>query len=464
MPPKNLLIITLTIIVSLACYSVAARNRFANLFAEALEVVDRQSLHPVPVEDLFISAMDGMMEEFDDYSMYISGQRFQDFDEDMRQELSGVGMYVEVDPETDQLVVLAPMPNTPASEVGLKVADQIVAVDGVTTKGMQRREALKLIRGPVGESVELELNRDGESLTKSLTRKRIPVASVHGDTRKRDGSWNFKLNEHPRIGYIRLIQFGEKSAVEISAALKQLGDVDGLVFDIRNNSGGLLDVAVKICDMFLPADLPIVRTLGRNKVLVSEEKSTGNIEFDSDIPIYILIDRNSASASEIVAGCLQDHGRAIVIGEQSWGKGTVQNVIPIQRNQSALKLTTASYWRPSGKNIDRNDVESKKSQIWGVQPNDGFAIELSERESIENLRQINIRELRTLVSAKELQYIRRLRRLQAEAFDEAVEARSNSDSPEIGDDPANQEPHVDLPLQKAIDQILKKKRRPNIAA
>ena len=465
MPPRNILVIALTIIISLACYTVAAKNRYANLFAEVLDVVDRESLHPIPRNELFVSAMDGMLEDLDDYSMFISGDMFQDFDEDMKQELSGVGMYVETDPETKQLVVLAPMPKTPAYEVGLKVGDQIVAIDGVATKGKNRRDALKMIRGPVGAPVEFELSRNGETLTKTIIRERIPVASVHGDHRLADGSWQFNLKEYPSIGYIRLLQFGEKSAIEMDAALNQIGnDCDGLILDLRNNSGGLLDVAVDICDMLLPKDLAIVHTLGRNKVLVDEYFSTSRLEFNTGIPICVLIDRNSASASEIVAGCLQDHGRAIVIGEQSWGKGTVQNVIPIQRGESALKLTTASYWRPSGKNIDRTDAESKNSKTWGVQPNTGFDIEITEQELLDNLRHINIRELRTLVTEKELEYIRRLRRLQREAFEsERADASGNTPRPEI-EDAAEPKDHVDIPFQRAIDYLRELKRKESLIA
>lgn len=467
MPPRNLLIIALTTVVALACYSMAARNRYANLFAEAMDVVDRQSLRVVPRDELFVSAMNGMMDhkDLDEHSMFISGDMFQSFDEDMRQEFGGVGMYVEVDPETKQLCVIAPMPDTPAMEAGMKVGDQIVSVDGVPTLNMKRRESLKLLRGPVGKPVNLEVDRGGEILKKVVDRRVIPVASVHGDSRLPNGSWDFKLKEHPRIGYIRLLQFGEKSSDEIRAAIQKVGgEIDGLILDLRNNSGGLLDVAIEICDMVLPADLPIVRTLGREKKVVpnGEYFSTGAMELSPGVPMCVLVDRHSASASEIVAGCLQDHGRAVVIGEQSWGKGTVQNVIPIQRGQSALKLTTASYWRPSGKNIDRYDEISKQSKKWGVQPDPGFEVSLEEEEIFENLRNINIRELRTLVTAQELEFIRRVKRGQADQMREAAlkaavkaGAKATTDSSVPSEDESRDasEPHVDLPLQRAIDHL-----------
>lgn len=453
MPPRNLLVIGLTIVVSLACYSVASKNRYANLFAEAMEVIDQQSLREVPREKLFVSAMEGMMEDLDEHSMYISGEMFQVFDEDIRQEFGGVGMYVETDPQTKQLFVLAPMPGTPAFEAGLRAGDRIEKIDGEETAGKSRREAVKNLRGPIGKTVELDIERGDEHFTVNLNRAVIPVASAHGDYRNPDGTWRFVLKENARIGYIRLIQFGEKSTDEMRNALNQSkGKIDGLIIDLRNNSGGLLDVAIDICDMFLPTDLPIVRTRGRDKQLVrgGEYFSTASLDLNPGIPICILVNRNSASASEIVAGCLQDHGRAILIGEQSWGKGTVQNVIPIQRGESALKLTTASYWRPSGKNIDRYDDVSKETKIWGVQPNEGFAIELTEDEVFANIRNRNIRDLQGLVTERESELISNMRNFETPADSDTPDQQ---ETPVADDGPEGESrsPHVDLPLQRAIE-------------
>ena len=254
------------------------------------------------------------------------------------------------------------------------------------------------MRGPVGETVELEIRRGEDTLQKTLTRAKIPIESAHGGSRNPNGSWNFVLKDHPEIGYIRLSQFGEMTGDEMRAALKSLPDnVEGLIFDLRANPGGLLDVAVKICDMFMESGLPIVRIKGREKELIHEYRSTAGTKFPADLPVCILIDRYSASASEIVSGCLQDHGRAVLIGEQSYGKGTVQDIIPIQQNKSLLKLTTASYWRPSDRQIDKHDPEAQRTKIWGVQPDDGFAIEMSDEELIANLQQRNSLDLNGLV-------------------------------------------------------------------
>ncbi len=482
MPLRNLLVIALTIIISLACYSVASKNRYANLFAEAMDVIDRQSLREIPREQLFVSAMEGMMEDLDEHSMYISGDMFKGFDEDIRQEFGGVGMYVESDRNTKRLFVLAPMPDTPAYEAGLRAGDQIATIDGEDTAGLTRRDAVKLLRGPVGSPVELEIQRGDQLMKKSLRRAIIEVASVNGDFRDDGGNWQYVLKDNPRIGYIRLIQFGEKSAEEMAAAVKEIGsDIDGLIIDLRNNSGGLLDVAIEICDMFLPGELAIVRTLHRNKVVGAEYFSTARLDLRPNVPICILVNRNSASASEIMAGCLQDHGRAIIIGEQTWGKGTVQNVIPIQRNKSALKLTTASYWRPSGKSIDRNDEVSKETQKWGVQPDENFLIELTKDEVFENIRQRNARDLQGLMTPEESKVVSEMRANEAaEGLDGDQEGEpenpplpdEESEEKNANDDPSSHDlreskpivPHVDEPLQRAIEYFKSLEQRKRIAA
>lgn len=409
--------------------------------------------------------------------MYITGDMFKGFDEDIRQEFGGVGMYVESDPKTKRLFVLAPMPNTPAYDAGLRAGDQIVTIDGIDTEGQSRRDAIKLLRGPVGKPVELEIERDRNRMTKSLRRAVIPVASVHGDFRDETGNWHYVIKDKPRIGYIRLIQFGEKSAEEINAAIEQVGDeIDGLIIDLRNNSGGLLGVAIDICDMLLPQDLVIVRTRGRNKVLGSEYFSTSRMTLSPNVPICVLVNRNSASASEIVAGCLQDHGRAVLIGEQSWGKGTVQDVIPIQRDKSALKLTTASYWRPSGKHIDRNDAVAVETKLWGVQPDEGFEIQLDEEEVFENIRQRNVRDLQGLLTPKESQVISELRGSEVTNEEEDADESGSRDArpsedqeidsaePNESSGPANSKPHIDRPLQRAIEHLQSLTQQRQIAA
>ena len=361
---------------------------------------------------------------------------------------------------------MATMPETPAHESGLKTGDQIISIDGQLTNGKPSRDAISLLRGPIGEAVEIEIDRKGKFEKKMVQRASIPVPSVLGDFRTAAGEWKYVLEEKPKYGYIRLTQFGEKSADEIRAAIKDMGpNPGGLILDIRNNSGGLLDIAIEICDMFLPADLPIVRTRGRNKVLLEESYSSSWQELNAGIPICILVNRRSASASEIVAGCLQDHGRAVIIGEQTWGKGTVQNVIPVQRGESALKLTVASYWRPSGKNIDRQDEISKETQIWGVQASEGFEVVTEEDAILENMRQRNLRDLLSLVAEEDKAFIKRLRTFTPEPTEddgEDPEAEQAEQGLRVKVNPGH--PYVDEAIQKAIQYFESLESNQRIAA
>lgn len=425
MPLRNIVVIALTAVFSMACYGVASKNRFANLFSEALDVVDRKSLREVPREELFDSAMSGMLKDLDPHSQYISGKNFKAFDEDIRQQFGGVGMYVDVDPESKILKVTAAMPDTPAFRAGLLPGDSIIKIEGQSTAEMTRADAIEIMRGRPGTQVQLTIeSRKKEQRVVSLNREVIPVDSVHGDIRAQDGTWNYLLKENNRIGYIRLLQFGDRSVEEFRDALSEIdGKVDGLIVDLRNNSGGLLTGAVDICDMFLGDRKLIVQTRGRGEVVTSEHFSTPSVAYNANKPVVVLINRESASASEIVAACLRDHERAIIVGESSWGKGTVQNVIPIQRGQSALKLTTASFWPPSGKNFDRDPHLNKTPGKHGVHPHEGFALEMEPTEVYMNYRKRHERDLEGLIKPL------------LDSQDDAVD----------------EEPHVDRPLQKAIE-------------
>ncbi len=415
MPLRNLIIIALAIIVSLMCFAAAAKNRFANIVAQALTIIEKEALQEVPAAELFDSAMNGMMQKLDKHSAFIAGEKHKIFNEDLKQEFGGVGMYLETNPETKRLFVLAPMPDTPAFAADLRIGDEILKIDGNNVVGIDRSDAVKLLRGPINQPVILTIQRDEETLEKTLRRASIPIPSVTGDYRGPDRKWQFVLQENPRIGYIRLHQFGEKTGDEFESAYREIdGAIDGLILDLRNNSGGLLEVAVRICDLFLEKGLTIVSTRGRHGKMIQRRVSEIDSLVSPNLPVVILVNRYSASASEIVAGCLQDHHRAVVIGEQSWGKGTVQNLIPMQRGESALKLTTASYWRPSGIQIDRDAPNSVKTKVWGVQPDAGFEIKLTEEDLFNNLRYRNIRDLEGLIAGGHEQALAALKRMRRE--------------------------------------------------
>lgn len=388
MPTRNVIFIGLAIVISLSCYSVASKNRYAGIFSEAMQIVRRDALIEIPERELFNSAINGMLSTLDENSTFISQDQFPAFDQDINQEFFGVGMTIEADAELGCVRVLSPMPGTPAFNAGMKVGDRIQKINGKSTRGITQEQAINLIRGPKGEAVDLLVDRDEFNAPRviSIVREAIPVPSVYGDTRNTDGTWNFYLHEHPEIGYIRLQQFGKRSTEEMRETLHGLdGKVSSLILDLRFNPGGLLDSAVEISDMFIAREVLVVLTKQRNQRVTQRRYATSNTEFDAKLPVVVIVNQYSASASEIVAACLQDHHRAIVVGTQTFGKGTVQDLITLEPRRSVLRLTTASYWRPSGKNIDRTVFQPAGENDYGVSPDAGFAVELND----DDLRTIN---------------------------------------------------------------------------
>ena len=393
MPVRNIMTIGLAIVTCLASYSIAVRNRYASIFSEAMEIVESEALIEIPRRELFDSAMDGMLGRLDANSWFVSEDDFPGFQEDLEQQFVGVGLHFNLDPENNCLRVVSPIPGKPAWKAGIRVGDLIMAIDGQSTAGMESDAAVRKIRGPLGTPVVLDIARAGtdDLMPIEIVREEIPVASVLGDTMREDGTWEFVLESSPRIGYIRLLEFGRKSTDELRAALASLdGKVDGLILDLRDNPGGLLDAAVEISDMFIGREVLVVETRRRDMSVTGQEFARSKTEIDVDLPLVVLVNENSASASEIVAACLQDHDRAAIAGSRTFGKGTVQDLIQLEPNRSVLRLTTSSYWRPSGKNIDRTVLVPPEPGQYGVLPDPGLDVSLSDEETM------NIRRLRTL--------------------------------------------------------------------
>jgi carboxyl-terminal processing protease len=386
-PSRNLLVLTLAVMVSVACYAKAAHNRYVAMLAEAMGLIEENYVEPVDSRALFEGAMSGMIGSLgDQHSVYIPPRAYMEFQEGLDQEFGGVGIVVEVDPKSKFLTVMSPLVNTPAYEAGIQAGDVILKINGKSTRDMELPDAVEVMRGKPGTPVNLTIRRgEEETLEFRVLRANIPVESVLGDTRKPDGSWNYFLEEHPQIGYIRVTTFGDHTVGELEKALAQLGDhpIEALILDLRDNAGGYLSAAVSVSDMFLDRGR-IVSTQGRVGIdREPYEAIATNDLFPNDKPIAVLVNRQTASASEIVAAALQDHGRAAVAGVRSWGKGTVQNVIPMEGGESALKLTTAKYLRPSGKNIHRSQ-DAPETAEWGVSPNEGLEVAVAD-ETLEKL-------------------------------------------------------------------------------
>lgn len=378
-------------------------------FVETFEEIESNYVTEIDRKELMEAAIRGMLIKLDPYSNYISPEELTQFTESVEQEFGGVGIHVELDRASREIVIVSPIPGTPAYQAGIRSGDRIIKIEDQTVAEFEVQKeietAVKLLKGKPGEKVQVTIRRamtkeeqqekeahseeteeaesDGstQTLDIELTRAIIRVPTVLGDQYNKQGSWNFMLPGEEKIGYVRLTHFSRNTSEELRAAIEQLKKqgMKSLVMDLRNNPGGLLTSAVEICDMFIDSG-KIVTTKGRNtREQVQRARRSTTL---TDVPLSIIVNRFSASASEIVSACLQDHERAIVVGERSWGKGSVQNVIPVKDGKSALKLTTASYHRPSGKNIHRFPG-AKPDEEWGVMPNDDYQVRF-DREQMRN--------------------------------------------------------------------------------
>jgi carboxyl-terminal processing protease len=375
MPRRNLIILLVVAVLAIVCYQRVQRNPYAQVMARAMAMIENKSLEPVKEARLFEGAMDGMLSQLDEHSTYISPADLPEFQESIDLQFAGVGMELAVDPETKGLVVVSPLVGSPAYKAGILAGDRILRIGKTSAEGMSVPAASVLLRGKLGESVTLLVSREGEKKPKEITlvREMIQVQSVIGDTRNADGSWNFVLPGHDSIGYIRITSFTDDTAAELEEAIAHLLDhgMRGLVLDLRDDPGGYLASAIEVCDLFLDSGV-IVTPRRRGGEIIRAFKAGGDAPY-ADLPIAVLVNQQTASAAEIVSACLQDNDRAVVVGQRSFGKGTVQDIIPLGQEYGAMKLTTASYWRPSGKNIQRPRDATAKDR-WGVSPNKGCEV------------------------------------------------------------------------------------------
>jgi len=386
MPRRNIALLVAIVLFSLICYQKARNDsRYGRILADAMSQIEDRYLEEIDEDELFEGAMEGMIGRLDDYSAFITPSKLQEFNETLDAEFGGVGMEVRLDPKTRELTVTCPLVGTPAYEAGIRAGDKILRIDDHSTQGMGLKDAVALMRGKPGTPVSLSVLHQGdkEPVEISIMRAIIHVDTVLGDTRRADGSWNRFLEGGERIGYLRVNTFAKETADELRTALSWLveHDMQGLILDLRNDPGGLLTAATEVCDMFIDSGV-IVTTRRRDKSITEKYTATkaGTL---GDFPMAVLVNQYSASASEIVAACLQDHGRAVVVGQRTWGKGTVQEVIDLGRKQGVLKLTTASYWRPSEKNIHRTS-DAEEDDDWGVRPDKGYEV-IVEDEDLQRL-------------------------------------------------------------------------------
>ena len=310
------------------------------LFSQIYRLVEENYVREVNPKDLVLGAIEGMLSSLDPHSSLMKPDEFKELEVETKGSFTGIG--IEITIKDDVLTVVAPIEDTPAWRAGLKPGDKILKIDEKSTKGMKITDAVKLLRGPKGTPVKLTILRgDRDIFEVTIIRDVIPIISVRS-----------KMLE-PGYGYVRISQFQEKTLEELVSALQKLeseAQIKGLILDLRNNPGGLLNSAVDVSDEFLEEGI-IVFIKGRTKATQMEFKAKPNPPNRKHrYPIAILINHGTASAAEIVTGALKDNKRAVVIGEKSFGKGSVQTVIPIEDNY-AVRLTTALYYTPSGQSI-----------------------------------------------------------------------------------------------------------------
>lgn len=317
-----------------------------NLFGDVFERVRLQYVDETPDKELVENAINGMLTALDPHSSYLNAERFEDMQVQTRGEFGGLG--IEVTMENGYVKVVSPIDDTPAARAGMQAGDFITKIDGEAVLGLTLSEAVDKMRGKVGTEIKLEVRREGEpeALNIALIRDIIKITSV-------------KSRTEGNAGYIRITTFSQNTTPGLKKAVKEikkdLGDnLIGYVLDLRNNPGGLLDQAIEVSDAFLEKG-EIVSTRGRNEQDTKRDNATAGDIFDGK-PVVVLINGGSASASEIVAGALQDHKRAIIMGTKSFGKGSVQTVMPLP-GYGAMRLTTARYYTPSGRSIQAQGIE-----------------------------------------------------------------------------------------------------------
>jgi carboxyl-terminal processing protease len=362
--------------------SAVGRDAYQNIeaFANVLTMVQKNYVDDVSTDQLIDGAINGMLSSLDPHSAYLTPDLYKELQVDTRGSFGGLG--IEITQRNGVLTVVSPIEDTPAFRAGIKSGDQIIKIDNEFTKDMTLLQAVKLMRGPEGSKIALTIRRENvpDWLDLTLKREVIQIKSV-----------KYRVLE-PHYGYLRITQFQERTEHDAKSALaameKEAGGLQGLVLDLRNNPGGLLSQAVKVADLFLDSGL-VVYTEGRLENQAQKfyaHKGTGNTDF----PMVVLVNGGSASASEIVAGALQDHKRALVLGTQTFGKGSVQTILPLAEGDAAIRLTTARYFTPNGRSIQATGITPDIIMEPAIQQASASGGDRSGDRSSESIRERNL--------------------------------------------------------------------------
>ena len=364
MPKRNIVWIVVGALIAVVVWkapeSYSRRDALYDHFSPLLDVylqVNRHYVRTFDEQELLRGAIDGMLRQLDPFSAYYSEQEYQDFQKQTQGEFPGIGIHVAKPPGVG-LLIIAPMEGTPAFRGGLRAGDRITHVDGAKTLDQTLEQCVKMISGPAGTSVTLTIKRPGteDPFDVTLVRSVVNVPSVRGWARSADYKWDYLIDPQWRIGYVRILSFEARTDEQFHNIVRDLvthHELRGLVVDVRDNSGGLLDIVVAVTNRFLSEGV-IVSTKGRQTselpYLATREDTYPNF------PVAVLVNGGSASAAEILAGALRDHGRATLVGENTFGKGSVQEILPVANDRGRLKLTTAFYHLPRGDIIEGKGI------------------------------------------------------------------------------------------------------------
>ena len=368
-----------------------------SIFAKALELIRQDYVddNKTSYHDLINAAMKGMLSSLDPHSQFMDPDDFRDMQDDTRSRFNGLG--IEVSMKNGLPTVIAAMEDTPAARAGILSGDQILRINGISTERMDLQDAINVLRGPAGAKLTLTLLRPSTKEIKEYTLQRaeIKIQSVKG-ARLLDPEFTGPF----KIGYIRLVQFNEPTADELTKALDELQKqgMQALILDLRNNPGGLLNSAVDVCAQFLPPNTKVVSTQGRVASQQHDYSTSGAKKERPNFPMVVLINEGSASGAEIVAGALKDLHRAVLVGETTFGKGSVQNVMQLP-DGSAVRFTTAKYYTPSKQVIQGN----------GVTPNIRVALTADQERSLSALRNagnMKPEDEKSIIKARDPQMLR----------------------------------------------------------
>jgi carboxyl-terminal processing protease len=366
------------------------------LFASVLEKVRTEYVdgQKLTYHDLVYSALKGMIDSLDPHSEFMDPDEYQELQSDTEGEFGGLGLVVTM--KDSYVTVVTPMDDTPGFRAGILAGDRIIKINGRSAEKLPLPDAVKLLRGEPGTQVTVTIQRPSSGLTRDFTLTR---AVINLDMVKDiDGKKEFQLGPD-KIGYIRITQFGDNTSDELEAALKKLKaqGMKALILDLRGNPGGLLDEAVGVCSKFLPRGQLVVTTEGRNPEQNSTRRAEGHGDELKGMPMIVLVNLGSASASEIVGGCLQDLRRAVILGEKTFGKGSVQSIFPLD-DGSALKLTTAKYYTPSHRVIHEHGImpdvivpmsdEEEAALTYKRSPGGLTALNPQERARVEKIQDV----------------------------------------------------------------------------